>query len=889
MGAVMKRRLLPMNSFLPAKLFFLLLWLVLAGCVPTEPETVTPTESLPSATAVTPTQQPDYPTPSPSPTATFTPPPTRTPTPKPPATPTEMSPPDVLAFPPGEVAFNGVRFQLNGRLANQIYPLEETWGDLTYTVFKFAPEGLCREVGCIELYDVAAYEAARPDFPLPPVGAATILKAQQQPVAFQNGSGSRSVLMRGQDGYFANNEALLYNFQGFTESGRFYILVTIPIDAPILLSSFDPAQNSNSNAIPVPDELPTDYIELSSVIFNYNQEVVRQLDLLAAVDFTPGLDMLDALVTSLQIADPPPPAPTVTPLPPMSVETTTFMRPLQQITTLDPTLSDDVVSLRLADDGRIWVATSNQYAVWGNGRWQTYPATDFRIREILPTANGDLWLASDDGLFIFDDPSWTFLTPTDMDMNDPLDPDYYTQYVLEQVGNQVWVGRCDWGGPGPFGGGGVRWFDGTGWQRNESVMADSCVTSIHEDAQGRVWVAADIDLWRYDPATDVWDWFAPPEPPPEYRRFGFISDLVVDPYGNPWPLYILCGGASCMGAGVRYQWQDGVWVQVREDIAFPQQLLFDSGGTPWLFFGETGGRFQAGSLVNMFAPTLVANAVTTDVVGQIWLVGHADGEEVSVWRFQPEMGDVEETAVCPYPNQSNLPTISADAPGQSIAEIFEPQIISYLNAGGSGQGLVEQLQSLTLDIGGGTIWQTALDNPFVTDVTGDETEEVILNLQFYESNQYFNGEIFVFHCQNGGYVGGSIANIAGGVVGEQPDTTLLTVLDMNGNGRSEIVFTYVTVVGTYTNFTREVRIMEWDGAQFVDLIHSDGNNPHAAEVLNAPSPLSIMIEDTNGNGLLELALINGVGRGPDADENEQPVIDMWTWDGTAFVLTNTQQ
>ncbi|MCP4420850.1 MAG: hypothetical protein GY805_29930, partial [Chloroflexi bacterium] len=70
---------------------------------------------------------------------------------------------------------------------------------------------------------------------------------------------------------------------------------------------------------------------------------------------------------------------------------------------------------------------------------------------------------------------------------------------------------------------------------------------------------------------------------------------------------------------------------------------------------------------------------------------------------------------------------------------------------------------------------------------------------------------------------------------------------------------------------------------------SEGNNPRAAEVLNASSPFDIIIEDVNGNGFLELALTNGVGRGPDADENDQPVIDMWTWDGMAFVLTNTQQ
>ncbi len=74
--------------------------------------------------------------------------------------------------------------------------------------------------------------------------------------------------------------------------------------------------------------------------------------------------------------------------------------------------------------------------------------------------------------------------------------------------------------------------------------------------------------------------------------------------------------------------------------------------------------------------------------------------------------------------------------------------------------------------------------------------------------------------------------------------------------------------------------------RFVDLIRSDGNYPHAAEALNASSPLDIMIEDMDGDGFLELLLTSGVGRGPDADENDEPMIDVWGWDGTAFVLTN---
>ncbi len=219
-----------------------------------------------------------------------------TPTLEPTATPT---PP-----PPVAVAFNGARFLLDGRLADQIYPTVETWGEMTYTVIKFAPEGVCREVGCIEVYDVAAYEAAHSDLPLPPLGAAVILKTQEQQVAFQNGSGSRALRMVGQMGYFANNEALLYEYRGFTEDGRFYILVTIPLDAPILFSGYEPDQNTNPNAIPLPAPLPDDFAARNQMMLAYNQEAEQQLDLLPAADFIPGLDLLDALVASLHIEPP---------------------------------------------------------------------------------------------------------------------------------------------------------------------------------------------------------------------------------------------------------------------------------------------------------------------------------------------------------------------------------------------------------------------------------------------------------------------------------------------------------------------------------------------------------------------------------------------------------
>ena len=48
------------------------------------------------------------------------------------------------------------------------------------------------------------------------------------------------------------------------------------------------------------------------------------------------------------------------------------------------------------------------------------------------------------------------------------------------------------------------------------------------------------------------------------------------------------------------------------------------------------------------------------------------------------------------------------------------------------------------------------------------------------------------------------------------------VYDLNGDGKAEIVFSYVSLIGTHANFTREFRILEWDGSQFVEFKRASG-------------------------------------------------------------------
>jgi hypothetical protein len=239
---------------------------------------------------------------------------------------------------------------------------------------------------------------------------------------------------------------------------------------------------------------------------------------------------------------------------------------------------------------------------------------------------------------------------------------------------------------------------------------------------------------------------------------------------------------------------------------------------------------------------------------------------------------VETLAGCPAPGGSP-PRPFEVRPGQSVVENFEPQIRDYLNAVGDVQGLQPALESLTLpDADAG--WQSRAQ-VFSADVTGDGATEVVLDLSFFVPGQYAEGALFAYRCQGGAYVGGAAAHIGGQVFSEDdPDPGIRAIQDLNGDGRAEIVFSYVTIIGTHANFSREFRVIGWDGSEFVDLIQGEGDRSHAAEVLNGDGAL----RDDDGDGVWELELTHGAERSPETSALERGHTDVWAWDGAAFSL-----
>jgi hypothetical protein len=321
-----------MNTSKPACFLFLIL--LLAACRPdgqaaTEPTAVA--TGLPVATS-TPTE-PATPAPmatellSPTPAPTATPAPTHTPVATPTTAPTATpvptetpAPPEGFTLLPGpDIAYEGVSLRLDPALAGALYGETDELFGVPFTLLQFGVDGRPWEIGRLLIYPVDEVErhwgASGPDpaalraalnnrtgdyFPV--WGAHILLLARREHLQFQNGAGLRALNMTGQDMYWVHSESLRYEFHGLTADGRYYIILSHPIAAAILIDDANPT--ANPDAIPLPPLPDRQNDEWFNLVRNYNAEVAHQLDTLTAAAFTPDIALLDALVASLRVGPP---------------------------------------------------------------------------------------------------------------------------------------------------------------------------------------------------------------------------------------------------------------------------------------------------------------------------------------------------------------------------------------------------------------------------------------------------------------------------------------------------------------------------------------------------------------------------------------------------------
>jgi hypothetical protein len=284
--------------------------------------------------------------------------------------------------------------------------------------------------------------------------------------------------------------------------------------------------------------------------------------------------------------------------------------------------------------GRVWVVSedTSQISAWDGISWTVYGAKEGwtpiasawydYVSGGQSDALGRIWFGTAQDVRVFDGASWIVIRPEDMGMGLPVYDDLGEEFNVSILSSgAVWVLECDWGGPGPIGGRGARWFDGSTWHGADSPVASGCATAIAEDDTGHVWLGVEEILWRYDPASDTWAEFTPPEPPTEWGRFGWINHVALDPAGDPWVGIVICGGASCYGNIALYHIHDGTWIQVGAPSDFGGLAwgpFFDVRGTLWLFWDD--GIFRVvGDTLEPMASHYSPSAIV-DGSGQVWFL-----------------------------------------------------------------------------------------------------------------------------------------------------------------------------------------------------------------------------------------------------------------------------
>lgn len=305
---------------------------------------------------------------------------------------------------------------------------------------------------------------------------------------------------------------------------------------------------------------------------------------------------------------------------------------------------------------RVWSFASESVIGYQSGGGQFTPAsngwlpvedwTSLRRHGVVSDAQGQVWVVTGEDVRVFDGEKWTTYTQEAMGMPPMSDEDFGVEFTLTYVESrqQMWVGRCDWGGPGPGGGGGVRWFDGQAWRGSQTQVAGGCVTAIAADAEGRVWIGQDHGgVWLFDQTTGNWRQHDLPEP--EEMRKGYPIFLILDPSGDPWLLSGLCGGASCDARRALYHFQDGDWAEVAGLSGYSEgqlynvlapPLLFDGAGTPWFFFGGMAFRIEDDRLVEPPDAELYTWTGDTDTAGQLWLIAQSKENSPALWVLESE-------------------------------------------------------------------------------------------------------------------------------------------------------------------------------------------------------------------------------------------------------------
>ncbi len=187
---------------------------------------------------------------------------------------------------------------------------------------------------------------------------------------------------------------------------------------------------------------------------------------------------------------------------------------------------------------------------------------------------------------------------------------------------------------------------------------------------------------------------------------------------------------------------------------------------------------------------------------------------------------------------------------------YPAAIQKYLNAGGGVATLEGTLAEW------GALPPEAPDQVVAVDLTGDDRAEIIVALWHAGETVAPAGDLLIFGQQDGSYVllyqeGYDPSGLA---------VRLLQVLDANGDGRRDVIYTLGTC-GAHTCFDF-LEVLSWQGTAFASLMGGR---------LGMPYPTYAV---TPGRIDAESGRVASVGAEPQRDYSE-----VWEWNGSVFTVT----
>ena len=305
------------------------------------------------------------------------------------------------------------------------------------------------------------------------------------------------------------------------------------------------------------------------------------------------------------------------------------------------------------DGGQLWVLRqdTSEISAWQDGQWTSYGADSgwtnpgyFEVSwwatepwNVYTDSGGVLWVPMVRDVRAFDSAQWKVYSLADIGFPTPEMEDISIVHnlAIADGGTEVWIGECYYSGPGPLGGGGVRWYDGQIWHGEDAPVGLKCVSALAVDDHEDVWLGASDSIWHYDPTSRSWTENRLPELLLSDFNFTHPLQLIVDQAGDVWVIEQMCGGASCDVQVNLYQIHDGEWslsIDAEYWSSSFKQLVLDGNGQGWLFW--EGKLYQLDE--HPLEPITSIDARGADVSpdGRIWVV-QGSGDDASLQVMEP--------------------------------------------------------------------------------------------------------------------------------------------------------------------------------------------------------------------------------------------------------------